>query len=825
MTDYSFDPSTPPTTFNSDNSVALDAGTAFVGMTINNTTAGGDAIRASGIQDITITPGVMIRGLGDAIEFAAAGTTASPNKIFNTGGLIWSGAGGAGINFSGGGEGQVLNQGSILGETGIKMTGTGRLEVFNSGMISTTDKAIVGSTGNDRVVNTGIIRTTSTPSTGIPVAIDLGAGDDIYDGAGGSVVGKIVLGTGADKAYGSSGSETFSGGAGNDIIDGGAGVDTVDYSDATIESGTTNKGINVDLRITTQQYVGGGHDSDTLTNIENIIGSAHNDSITGSSSDNSLEGGAGNDTLEGGLGNDTLDGGGDEDTVTYFGTASVQVDLNNTGAQNTLNYGMDVLKNIENVQGSNNADTISGSEGGNKLYGWTGADVLDGRGGNDTLDGGEGNDSLVGGAGLDSLVGGNGNDTLRGGDGNDTLEGGAGNDMAVFSGAKDDYIFGGTLTGAEDTTFTVKHKDLNDPASTLPGAGGEDTLKGVRLLKFLGATDAESDDVLYALTNSAVPANLTVTMASGTWISGGGIKENAPTDTIVGTLAATDADGDALTYTLADNPLFKLDGRTIKVKDGALLNFEALTNSVSYSYKLTVTVTDNIKNYSDGAMVGTATRDVYITITNDMNETANVIRYGTTAGEQAIGEYGNDIVYGRSGDDQVFGRKGNDKLYGDDGNDYVLGGDGTQGTALIDTGNDTLYGGNGADMMWGGDGNDFLYGGNGKDTLYGGEGSDVFVFDVKPNVSTNLDFIADFNPTYDTIKLSQVAFSKIAKGTLKAGAFVVGTAFKQADDRILYHKTAGALFYDPDGSGAAKAIQFANIGKNLALTYHDFIIF
>lgn len=819
MTDYIFDPSHPPT-FNADGSVTLEGGTAFVGLTIDNATAGADAIRATGIQDITVTPGVMIRGNGDGIEFAGASTTGGVNRLFNTGGLIW-GTTGAAVNFSGNADGQVLNQGSILGDTGIKMTGTGRLEVFNSGMISTANKAIVGSIGSDRVVNTGIIRTT----TPLGVAVDLGAGDDIYDGAGGSVTGKIVLGTGADRAYGSSGAETFSGGAGNDTIDGGAGVDTLDYSDATADS--TGKGITVDLRTTTQQHIGGGHDSDILIDIENIVGSAHNDSIIGSTGDNSLDGGLGSDTLEGGLGNDTIDGGDGVDTVTY-GSASVQVDLSITVAQGTLNYGIDVLRNIENVQGGNGADTISGSDGvGNKLYGGFGNDVLDGRGGNDTLDGGDGNDSLKGGTGNDSLLGGNANDTLWGGDGDDSLEGGAGNDMAVFAGSKEDYIISGTLTGVEDTVFTVKHKNPADPDSTIAGAGGVDTLKGIRVLKFLGNDTLASDDVLYALNNSAAPANLSMTMASGTWISGGGIKENAPTDTAVATLAATDVDGDALTYTLQDNDLFKLDadGRTIRVKNGALLNFEALANGVSFSYKLTITATDNIKNLSDGTMVGTATRDVYITITNDIDETTAVTRYGTNAGEKAIGEFGDDAVYARGGNDQVFGRKGNDRLYGEDGNDYVIGGDGTEGTALVDTGNDLLYGGNGNDLIFGGDGNDVLYGGNGKDSLYGGVGSDIFVFDVRPNVSTNLDYIDDFNPTYDTIKLSQAAFSKIAKGTLKAGAFVVGTSFKQADDRILYHKTAGALFYDPDGSGAAKAIQFANIGKNLALKYYDFIIY
>ena len=80
----------------------------------------------------------------------------------------------------------------------------------------------------------------------------------------------------------------------------------------------------------------------TLSNFENVLGSAFNDTITGDGGKNvligqygsdRLRGGGGADTLHGGDGNDTLDGGsganlldgGDEiDTVTYA-SASHQV--------------------------------------------------------------------------------------------------------------------------------------------------------------------------------------------------------------------------------------------------------------------------------------------------------------------------------------------------------------------------------------------------------------------------------------------------------------------------------------------------------------------
>ncbi|KLK89841.1 hypothetical protein AA309_29080 [Microvirga vignae] len=813
MADYYFDPSNLPTVFGTDGSVTLNAGTAFFGVTIYNSTAAGDAINATGIQDITIIPGVTIRGQNDGINFAAAGTSTSANRIFNGGGFI-SSVTGAGIYFAAGGDGIVTNQGTIVGATGIKMDGDGKLEVLNTGTIIASGKAIVSGASQDKVVNAGLIRSTGPEG----IAIDLGAGDDIYDGSAGAVIGRIVLGAGNDKAYGGAGSEIFVGGTGSDFIDGGAGSDTVDYSGA-------NSGISVDLSQTGQQPIGGGYDSDTLVNIENIIGGANTDWIKGNGADNMLEGGAGNDTFEGGAGNDTLDGGEGDDTANYYGTAAVKVDLRLNGSQNTSGYGWDTLKDIENVNGSSNWDTIDGSNDPNRLWGGSGSDSLNGHGGNDTLEGadgndtldggadndslsgGIGNDSLIGGIGIDKLIGDAGNDTLWGGDGNDTLEGGDGNDMAVFTGSKNDYAISVT-TGNEDTLYTVTH-------TITGGTGGEDSLKGTRLLKFLGAnaTDA-SDDEIYALTNSAAPATVS--------ISGSGVTENSAVDTAVGVLSATDADGDALAFTLIDDAggVFKLDadGKTIRVKNKDLLDYD--THS---TFTIKVKVSDGIKNLSDGAMVGTAERDVVIKLIN-VYEDAAVIRYGTSAGEQVVGEYGNDRVYGLGGNDQAFGRKGNDLVDGGTGNDYVIGGDGASGTGLIGTGNDTLYGGTGNDSLFGGDGNDALYGGTGRDALYGGTGSDTFVFTASLT-SANIQSIDDFNPTYDTIKLSRSIFTKIATGTLSASAFVVGDHVKDKYDRIIYLKSAGALFYDPDGTGAAKAVQFATIDKNLVLTYRDFVIF
>ena len=61
-------------------------------------------------------------------------------------------------------------------------------------------------------------------------------------------------------------------------------------------------------------------------------------------------------------------------------------------------------------------------------------------------------------------------------------------------------------------------------------------------------------------------------------------------------------------------------------------------------------------------------------------------------------------------------------------------------------------------------------------------------------------------------------------GALPAGAFLVGVAAQDADDRILYDPTSGALSFDADGSGAGAAVQFAALSSGLGLTASDFLV-
>ncbi|MGE7989820.1 retention module-containing protein [Pseudomonas sp. NPDC089554] len=133
-----------------------------------------------------------------------------------------------------------------------------------------------------------------------------GAGNDTLVAGDGNDV--LVGGEGNDKLYGGNGDDLLIGGPGDDLLDGGAGIDTASYAGATA-------GVIVDLsHVGAQNTVGAG--VDTLTGIENLIGSDYNDTLIGDGGDNVLNGGLGNDILKGGGGNDTLIGGLGNDTLT-----------------------------------------------------------------------------------------------------------------------------------------------------------------------------------------------------------------------------------------------------------------------------------------------------------------------------------------------------------------------------------------------------------------------------------------------------------------------------------------------------------------------------
>lgn len=204
-----------------------------------------------------------------------------------------------------------------------------------------------------------------------------------------------------DTLIGNSQENDFTIRGGNNYIDGGAGIDEVIYRKLTVS-------VNVNLTNDTAGRSDGGHD--ILHNIEDVRGSAGNDTIVGDSGNNKLEGEGGDDALNGGSGKnillgddgddrlysgsnaDYIDGGQGIDTV-YYNYSVVGIVINLSSGKAKAGLDSDTVINVEQVFGSNNADSITGDYHANGLYGLGGNDWINALGGNDFIDGGSGVDT------------------------------------------------------------------------------------------------------------------------------------------------------------------------------------------------------------------------------------------------------------------------------------------------------------------------------------------------------------------------------------------------------------------------------------------------
>ena len=170
-----------------------------------------------------------------------------------------------------------------------------------------------------------------------------------------------------DYMTGLAGDDHLVGSGGADKLEGGDGNDTLSYA-------SSNAAVTVNFQ---SNSVSGGHAAgDTLSGIEIVVGSAHNDTLTGTIAHGTvLEGGAGAETLRpGGTGiEQSL-----STVVSYASSPSgVTVNLATSTASGGHAEG-DTLSNIVSLTGSAHDDTLTGSNHGNYIEGGPGNDTLEG---------------------------------------------------------------------------------------------------------------------------------------------------------------------------------------------------------------------------------------------------------------------------------------------------------------------------------------------------------------------------------------------------------------------------------------------------------------
>ena len=286
-----------------------------------------------------------------------------------------------------------------------------------------------------------------------------------------------------------------------------------------------------------------------------------------------------------------------------------------------------------------------------------------------------------------------------------------------------------------------------------------------------------------------------------------------------------------------------------------LHNIQNVTGSA-----LNDTITDNA---ADNVIDGGAGTDVVrfdgiaaavtVDLSNDIatgqgNDTLinveNVV--GSSLADSITGDAGNNRLDGGGGADTLQGLGGNDTYVVDNtadvvleapnaGNDTVLTtvsytlGVGQSIESLRTTNNAgttaiNLTGNELAQAIVGNAGPNFINGGGGNDVLSGLGGADTFVFNTPLSATGNVDRITDFDPTADKIQLAKTIFTALKAGALPASAFFIGTAAHDADDRIIYNATTGALTYDSNGNAAGGATQFATLKPGLAVVASDFTV-
>jgi Ca2+-binding RTX toxin-like protein len=666
-------------------------------------------------------------------------------------------SGGAGNDSLDGGPGNDSLNGGSGADSLIGGDGSDLYTVDNAGDIVSETNAVLASGGNDTVYSTLAAYTLTT---------------NIENGR--------ILATGAANLTGNTLNNVLYAGAGNNGLNGGSGIDTVSYAYGL--AGTS--GATVSLAVDTAQATGGSG-SDTLTSIENLIGSAYADRLTGNTGANSLAGGAGSDTLDGGAGSDTLAGGDGSDAYFVRDGGDVVSETNAvlaTGGTDTVYSDLSVYTLTANVENgrilSTTVANLTGNTLNNVLYAGAGSNVLNGGSGIDTVSYayglagtsgvtvnlavstaqatvGSGSDTLtsienlIGSAYADRLTGNADANSLGGGAGNDTFDGGAGSDTLAGGDGSDTYVVrdGGDVvsetnavlaTGGSDTVYSSlaaytltanveNGRILATVAANLTGNTLNNTLyAGAGNNGLNGGSGIDTVSYAYGLAGTT---GVTVSLAVGTAQATGGSGSDTLTsiENLIGSAYA-----DRLTGNTGANSLG--GGAGNDTFDGGAGSDTLAGGDGSDTY--VVRDGGDVVSETNAVLATGGTDTVYSTLAA-YTLTANVEngRILATVAANLTGNTLNNTLYAGAGNNGLNGGSGIDTV------SYAYGLAGTTGvTVSLAVGTAQATGGSGsdtltsienligsayADRLTGNTGANSLGGGAGNDTFDGGAGSDT----------------------------------------------------------------------------------------------------
>ncbi len=673
--------------------------------------AGGtaDSIVSSNNANFVLANALLTRSTGGSFTLAnveqATLTGGAGNNTFTVSG--WTNS--ATINGAGGTADIIVssNDANFLLTNALLTRSTGG--VFNLANVERT--TLTGGNGNNTL-------DASAFTAGL-VTLSGGNGDDTLFG-----------GSQNDTLTGGSGNDNLNGGAGTDTLTGGVGSDTYTFVGSVLGTDTINEaanadsdtldfsaftpggtpGVTINLASTATQTVNTGDlllRLQTITSIENVIGSAGADVITGNTRDNMFTGGGGNDTLTGGTGNDsyafntttalgtdtiTDAAGGGTDTLDFTGSSSaITVDLSDSISQA-------VNANLNLVLGTSQIEDITG---------------------------GTGNDTLTGNTLNNVINGGSGDDNLIGGDGDDTLDGGAGTDRVVQTVNADQTLTDILLTGAGSDTLA------NIEDATLTGGAGNNTFTvsgwtGAAIIDGLGGTDTivSSNDADFLLTDTSLTRStggvFTLANIEQATLTGGNGNNTLAASAFSGMVTLSGGDGD-------DN-LIGGSGDDVLTGGNDDDNYAFDTDSALG--------TDTINEVFGGGTDNLDFTGSTNAITVNLGTTGNQVVNGNLTLNMTAAQVEN--VTGGSGDDTLTGNSLNNALNGGADNDNLIGGNGND-TLNGEFGNDILNGGTGDDILNGGDGNDTLSTSAGIDTINGGADDDLINIITGDSTGNSID--------------------------------------------------------------------------------------
>jgi Flp pilus assembly pilin Flp len=233
-----------------------------------------------------------------------------------------AGASVSGLGITEFGSHNTFNLGTASGLT-ISDTGGSSLFVVGNKPTDANTTVLFGNGSSDTVsfanLSQGVTyNMTSSLGTGPLAQYVIGAMTNVI----GTNFGDTITGvTPYSSVTGGSGNDTISG-ATNSTLNGGAGVNTLDYS-------ASSAGVNVNLA--TNTVSGGNAQGDTISNFQNVIGSATGDNVlTGLS--------LGGSTITGGNGNDTITVTGNSANTINAGNGNNTI-VSNSGALDTIHVG------------------------------------------------------------------------------------------------------------------------------------------------------------------------------------------------------------------------------------------------------------------------------------------------------------------------------------------------------------------------------------------------------------------------------------------------------------------------------------------------------